>query len=176
MTRDHSEHSDRDWDFDEAWRALLRGAQQVIRPVKPSALRDALRAADAELARRRENGGVRDAPAGPSPVFPSGPPPRATRVLSRLARHSVVDDSVAPNEHLPETPSAAAARRRRTAAATAPRRVTRSAARRASAAEITEITEETINDDTNDITHARRRDSRREDTSSLGFRGRAGDT
>ena len=170
MTRDHSEHSDRDWDFDEAWHALLRGAQQVIRPVKPSALRDALRAADAELARRRENGGVRDAPAGPSPVFPSGPPPRATRVLSRLARHSVVDDSVAPNEHLPETPSAAAARRRRTAAATAPRRVTRSAARRASAAEITEITEETINDDTNDITHARRRDSRREDTSSLGFR------
>jgi CheY-like chemotaxis protein len=174
MTRDHSEHSDRDWDFDEAWRALLRGAQQVIRPVKPSALRDALRAADAELARRRENGGVRDAPAGPSPVFPSGPPPRATRVLSRLARHSVVDDSVAPNEHLPETPSAAAARRRRTAAATAPRRVTRSAARRASAAEITEITEETINDDTNDITHARRRDSRREDTSSLGFRDERG--
>jgi len=44
-------------DFDEAWRALLRGAQQVIRPVKPSALRDALRAADAELARRREGGG-----------------------------------------------------------------------------------------------------------------------
>ena len=176
MTRDLA-YSDRYWDFDEAWRALLRGAQQVIRPVKPSALRDALRAADAELARpkRRDDGGVRDAPAGPSPVFPSVPPPRATRVLSRLARYSVVDDSVAPNEHLPETPSAAAARRRRTAAATAPRRVTRSAARRASAAEITEITEETNDDtnDTNDTNDARRRDSRRQETSSLekSFRG-----
>ena len=70
---------------------------------------------------------------GPS----AGPGARPLRA-SRLARHSVVDDSHAPNERLPETPRAAAARRRATAAATAPRRVTRSATRRASAAEITE--------------------------------------
>ncbi len=142
-------------DFDEAWRALLRGAQQVIRPVKPSALRDALRAADAQLARRRderEGGGgdgggatrletvLRESgPEGPSAG--AGPGARPLRA-SRLARHSVVDDSHAPNERLPETSRAAAARRRATAAATAPRRVTRSAMRRASAAEI--ISEEEI--------------------------------
>ena len=148
----NSENSEPDvLDFDEAWRALLRGAQQVIRPVKPSALRDALRAADAQLARRREGGGgdggdgdgamrletvLRESgPEGPSAG--AGPGARPLRA-SRLARHSVVDDSHAPNERLPETPRAAAARRRATAAATAPRRVTRSAMRRASAAEITE--------------------------------------
>ena len=134
-------------DFDEAWRALLRGAQQVIRPVKPSALRDALRAADAELARRREGGGGRHGGATRLGSFRNesslgtNPGPRPLRA-SRLARHSVVDDSNAPNERLPETPRAAAARRRATAAATAPRRVTRSAMRRASAAEMVEITEE----------------------------------
>jgi signal transduction histidine kinase/CheY-like chemotaxis protein len=154
-------------DFDETWRALLRGAQQVIRPVKPSALRDALRAADAELARRREGSGgdgggakrlgtgtvLRESNLGPSagpsagPGGPAeGPGARPLRA-SRLARHSVVDDSHAPNERLPETPRAAAARRRATAAATAPRRVTRSAMRRASAAEITEITEQEITTD-----------------------------
>jgi len=150
----NSENSELDvLDFDEAWRALLRGAQQVIRPVKPSALRDALRAADAELARRRQGGAgdggdgggatrlgtgtvLRESgPEGPSAG--AGPGARPLRA-SRLARHSVVDDSHAPNERLPETPRAAAARRRATAAATAPRRVTRSAMRRASAAEITE--------------------------------------
>ena len=131
-------------DFDEAWRALLRGAQQVIRPVKPSALRDALRAADAELARRREGGGGRHGGATRSGSFRNesslgtNPGPRPLRA-SRLARHSVVDDSNAPTG-LPEPPAAArrgGARRRR-------RRRGRDALgeRRASAAEMVEITEE----------------------------------
>ena len=164
--------SELDRDFDEAWRAVLRSAQQVIRPVKPSALRDALRAADAELARRREGGGgdgggatrlgtgtvLRESNLGPSagPDGPGGPVARPLRA-SRLARHSVVDDSNALNEHLPEPPRAAAELRRRTAAATVPRRVTRSAARRASAAEISEITEE------EDPSARRARVSRREE-------------
>ena len=134
---------ERDHELDEAWRALLRGAQQVIRPVKPSALRDALRAADAELARRREGGGFAsrggDAPA---PAAPAPGAPRARAGVSRLAHHSVVDGSTTLDECLPEAPRAAAARRQRTAAATVPRRVTRSATRRASVAEISEITEE----------------------------------
>ena len=49
-------------DFDEAWRALLRGAQQVIRPVKPSALRDALApptpSSPGGAKRRRRHGGA----------------------------------------------------------------------------------------------------------------------
>ena len=144
--------SELDRDFDEAWRAVLRSAQQVIRPVKPSALRDALRAADAELARRCEfPDGDFFAPAEPPGVA------RARLGVSRLARHSVVDDSNALNEHLPEPPRAPAELRRRTAAATVPRRVTRSAARRASAAEISEITEE------EDPSARRARVSRREE-------------
>ena len=164
-------------DFTHGWRSLLRETRQVIRPVKPSALRDALLATDGELRRR---GSGAPLPAGGSFGFADTRHARAQQSArsggvhglqnaqgvhglhlyqgqhasnqegayqappSRLARHSVVDDShvalgaaAVGNQSGPPS-----ARRNAVAAATVPARVTRSKSRRASAVEISEIVEE----------------------------------
>ena len=132
---------DRDEDpagMEAGWRALLRSTVQVVRPVKPSAMRAAMRRAEAMLERADAGGAADDDAFGGGRVRPADATNGATRAIvhggangagvtwrpPRASRASVTE------------PNADEAFRH----VRGDVRVTRSAARRASAAEISEVT------------------------------------
>ena len=132
---------DRDEDpagMEAGWRALLRSTVQVVRPVKPSAMRAAMRRAEAML-ERADAGGVANADAFEGG---RGGPAYATLATRRAMVHGGANGAGATwrppraSRASVTEPNADEAFRRFRGDV----RVTRSAARRASAAEISETT------------------------------------
>jgi signal transduction histidine kinase/CheY-like chemotaxis protein len=135
---------DRDEDpagMEAGWRALLRSIVQVVRPVKPSAMRAAMRRAEAMLERADAGGATDEAAFGGGRVGPADET-RATNGTMHAMLHGGANGAEATRRHT----------RASRASVTEPNadeafrhvrgdvRVTRSAARRASAAEISEMT------------------------------------